>query len=79
MPSISKVFCVPHFVRVRRRAAVPCARIQWSPTKSGANLMIRRRRRDGVEGGAADPDGRRHDLCGKSIKPQEVGRKSGRI
>ena len=40
--------CPPHFVLVRPRVpAVPWARIQWSPTKSGANLMIRRRRRDG--------------------------------
>ena len=37
------------------------------------------RRRDGGRQRGGPARTRRHDLCGKSIKPQEVGRKSGRI
>ena len=80
MPSISNAFCVPPF----------CARASPRPRRTlGAHTMEsdkKWRQSDDpppssgwkAAARAAAADGR-HDLCGKSIKPQEVGRKSGRI
>ena len=78
MPSISNAFCVPHFVLVRPHRTLGAHTMEsdkkWRrsddpPPSSGWKAAAAR---------AAAADGR-HDLCGKSIKPQEVGRKSGRI
>lgn len=74
MPSISNAFCVPHFVLVRPR------RILGAHTMESDKKWRQSDDPPPSSGWKAAADGRgRHDLCGKSIKPQEVGRKSGRI